>query len=81
MPVQIVKYAPCGLCKQTFRRDGLTSMNVHFYDENDVLEKIRVRACPTCIEAERTRFLAATWSDASMTTVELRAPEITTAHA
>ncbi len=76
MPIQIVKFAPCGLCKQTFRRDVLTSMNVHFYDENDVLEKIRVRACPACIEAEKARFTASAWSDASMTSVELRAPEI-----
>jgi len=57
-----VRYATCEICKKTFPRDELHSVNVKFYSPDDRdTDKISIRPCQKCVDQLHDYLSAFRW--------------------
>lgn len=58
-----MKYAACKRCKAVIPRDNMLSVNVHFYQESDERDIVRVRLCKDCHAGMRQSVRAIEWQN------------------
>ncbi len=58
-----MKYATCKRCETVIPRDDMLSVNVHFYQESDRKDIVRVRLCSNCYKAMQREFMAIEWKN------------------